>query len=131
MGSAQPLGGVSALGMFLGLAPVVGGLTGIPIEVRHVTFVTGQLTFSGLSLGPQFVIQPEFLWAISAIGVIALCNFGVSFALALFVALRAREVGAVAQLGLFRAVVRRFLAAPLDFIRAPLSEVDTPNLSHH
>lgn len=112
-------GGSVSLGMFLGLSPVLGMLVGVPIEVRHVTFATGQLTFAAMSLGPEQVLRPEYLWAVAAIGVIGLCNFGVSFSLALFVALRAREVGALAQFGLFRAVLRRFLRAPLDFFRAP------------
>jgi len=123
-------GGSIALGTFLGLSPVVGVLVGIPLEVRHVTFATGQLTFAGMTLGPEKVLQADYLWALSAIGVIGLCNFGVSFALALFVALRAREVGAFAQVELLRAVFRRFLRAPLDFIRAPKGEVAAPHSSH-
>jgi site-specific recombinase len=116
-------GGSVALGVFLGLSPVLGVLVGIPIEVRHVTFATGQLTFSGMTFGPEKVLEARFLWSVGAIGIIGLCNFGVSFALALFVALRAREVGVLAQLGLVRAVMRRFLRAPLDFFRAPKGEV--------
>jgi site-specific recombinase len=123
-------GGSISLGMFLGLTPVLGVLIGIPIEVRHITFATGQLTFSGLTLGAERVIQPDFLWAVASLSVIALCNFGVSFALALFVALRAREVGALAQFNLFRAVLRRFGKAPLDFFRAPEGEVAGP-APHH
>ena len=119
-------GGSVSLGIFLGLSPVLGLLVGIPIEVRHVTFATGQLTFAGLTLGPERVLEADYLWSIAAIGIIGLCNFGVSFALALFVALRAREVGALAQFGLFRAVLRRFRQAPLDFFRAPQAEAGTP-----
>ncbi|MBS1150572.1 MAG: gliding motility protein [Myxococcaceae bacterium] len=115
-------GGSVSLGVFLGLSPVLGLLVGIPIEVRHVTFATGQLTFAGLTLGPERVLEADCLWSLAAIGVIGLCNFGVSFSLALFVALRAREVGALAQFGLFRAVLRRFRQAPLDFFRAPKGE---------
>jgi site-specific recombinase len=123
-------GGSVSLGFFLGVSPVLGVLVGIPIEVRHVTFATGQLTFAGLTLGPERVLQSDYLWSLSAIGLIGLCNFGVSFALALFVALRAREVGALAQFGLFRAVLRRFRQAPLDFFRAPKGEVAGPPPAH-
>ncbi len=122
--------GSIGLGMFLGLSPVLGLLVGVPIEVRHVTFATGQLAFSGMTMGSEGVLRPEFLWALSAIGIIGLCNFGVSFALSLFVALRAREVGALAQFGLFRAVLRRFLHKPLDFIRAPRGEVTSSPPAH-
>ncbi len=123
-------GGSVSLGVFLGLCPVLGVLVGIPIEVRHVTFATGQLTFAGMTLGPERVLEANYLWSVGAIGVIGLCNFGVSFALALFVALRAREVGALAQFGLFRAVLRRFGQAPLDFFRAPQGEVAGPASGH-
>jgi site-specific recombinase len=84
--------GSVSLGFMLGMVGLLGHLLGIPIEVRHVTFATGQLTFAGISLGPEAVIQPDFLWAVAAISVIGACNFGVSFALALFVAFRAREI---------------------------------------
>ncbi len=46
-------------------------------------------------------------------------NFGVSFALALWVAFRARDVRASQQVKLLFAVLARFRARPLDFIRAP------------
>jgi site-specific recombinase len=92
---------------------------GIPIEVRHVTFVTGQLTFAAMTLGPQAMFHADFLWAMSTIGLIALCNFGVSFSLALFVALRAREVGVRAQIDLVGEVLRHLRRAPMDFLRTP------------
>lgn len=123
---ASGFGGSVSLGFMLGMVGLLGHLVGIPIEVRHVTFATGQLTFAGMSLGPEAVLHADFVWAVAAIGVIGTCNFAVSFALALFVALRAREVGIRAQVGLLRAVLRRFREAPLDFFRAPLSEVEAP-----
>jgi site-specific recombinase len=53
------------------------------------------------------------------IAVIGLLNFGVSFALALFVALRARDVPRGERRTLPVAVLRRFLRRPLEFFYPP------------
>jgi site-specific recombinase len=52
----------------------------------------------------------------AGIAVIGLLNFGVSFILALLVALRAREVERRDQLRLLRAVLARFAARPAEFL---------------
>ena len=119
MNNISGFGGNVGFAILLGFAPMLGEMVGIPIEIRHVTFTTGQLAFAGMTLGARAVVQPDFLWAVSGIGVIGLCNFGMSFALALVVALRAREVGIREQLGLIRAVLCHFRTAPLDFFWAP------------
>ena len=53
------------------------------------------------------------------IAVIGLCNFGVSFALALIVALRARDVPRGEAKTLPGAVLRRFARRPLEFFYPP------------
>jgi site-specific recombinase len=67
----------------------------MPVEVRHITLASASLSYAvrsliwsgGLSWG-------EVVWA--ALGLLAtgLLNFGVSFSLGLWLALRARYVGA-------------------------------------
>ncbi len=113
------LAGNLSFGLMLGLAPFFASLVGLPFEVRHFTFVTGQLTFAGMALGPYAAQEPGFLLALGSIALVGAVNFFVSFSLALYVALRAREVGGLWQLRLARAVGRRFLQGPLDFVRAP------------
>jgi site-specific recombinase len=49
-GSISGLGGNIGFGLLLGFMPVLFGLFGIPLEVRHVTFVSGQLVFSVLAV---------------------------------------------------------------------------------
>jgi site-specific recombinase len=113
------IGGNVALGFLLGMLPVVGKFLGLPLEVRHVTLSTGSLTLALSSLGGeglQHALAPAF--GILCIGTL---NFGVSFVLALMVALRARAVehgGA----RLLWSVVRRFFTTPGAFFFPPASE---------
>lgn len=116
------LAGNVSFGFMLALVPMLVGLWGIPLEVRHITFVMGQLVFAGMQRGAIGVLEPDYLWAFSSIGLVGLINFSVSFGLSLGVALRAREVQTTDQAQLIVGVLRRLKQRPLDFIRAPVSE---------
>ena len=93
------------------MTPVVGRFFGIPLEVRHVTLSTGSLALAGCTLG---FTAPHFFAALSGIGVMLALNFGVSFACALFVALRARGINHAGR-SLLRAIIVRFVKEPLPF----------------
>jgi site-specific recombinase len=108
---AAGIGGNVTLGFLLGVTPVAGMIFGLPLDVRHVTLSTGSLTFAACSLGPGALT----LAACIGIAVIGLLNFGVSFVLALAVALRARDVTGSERLGLAVAVGRYFVRHPLEF----------------
>ncbi len=112
-------GGNVSLGLLLAMVPLFGKLTGLPLDVRHVTLSTGSLAFAAGSLGWSAVLSPEFAGAIVGIGCIALLNFGVSFALALWVALRAEEIGRTKRRRLLMALLTKLRREPLDFIRPP------------
>jgi site-specific recombinase len=119
---AQQVSGIAvatALGVQLGVIPMLASMVGIGIEVRHLTFVTGQLAFAGMERGPFGVLQPDYLMSLLSIGMVGTLNFAVSFALALWVAFRARDVRPGQQMELLFAVFRRFRRRPLDFVRAP------------
>ena len=94
-------------------------LVGLSLEVRHVTFVTGQLAYAALQLGPSVLARSDFLWALLSIPMVGLINFSVSFTFAIVVALRARGLGVRSQVSLARAVLVRFLAGPSEFFLAP------------
>lgn len=113
------LGGNVGFAMLLGFMPMLFQLVGIPLEVRHVTFVTGQLAYAALQLGPMAFADPGFLLALLSIPLVGLLNFGVSFAFAIVVALRARGLGVRGQLSLAAAVARRFARTPGIFFLAP------------
>jgi site-specific recombinase len=113
------LGGNVGFGLLLGFMPLFFKLVGIPMDVRHVTFVAGQLTYAGLFHGADLVRVPGFVWALAAVPLVASLNFAVSFALALTVALRSRGLGLKAQVALGTAVVRRLVQSPRAFFLAP------------
>ena len=92
---------------------------GLPLEVRHVTLSTGSLTLAASSLGAGALAHAPFLAAASGIAVIGILNFGVSFALALMVALRAREVDRSWRIRLVGALLVRLRRSPLEFVLPP------------
>ncbi len=112
---AAGIGGNVTLGFLLGMVPVFGAFFGLPLEVRHITLSTGSLAFSGCTLG----IGAVTAGACVGIVIIGLCNFGVSFALALAIALRARDVTGRERLHLAAAVLKRFLRHPTLFFYPP------------
>jgi site-specific recombinase len=108
------VGGNSSLGLFLGMTPVMGKFFGLPLDVRHVTLSTGALTLSICSLGGEAFANPDAFPAIFGIAIIGTLNFGVSFVLALAVALRARGVEGD-RLRLLLSVIATFFRSPLQF----------------
>jgi len=114
-------GGNVTLGFLLGMTPVLGRFFGVPLDVRHVTLSTGALTFAVASGGRGTLAEPAFWHAALGIVAIGALNFGVSFVLALSVALRARGVTRVDRLRLLGRVARRFFRSPGEFFFPPRS----------
>lgn len=117
--SVAGIGGNVSLGVLLAAVPLFGTLTGLPLDVRHVTLSTGSLTFAVASLGWGAILSWDFVGAIVGIACIALLNFGVSFALALWVALRAEEIGVAERKSLLPSLLAKLRREPLDFVRPP------------
>jgi site-specific recombinase len=124
-------GGSIALGCFMGFAPVLGKFTGLPIDIRHVTLSTGTFALAVCSAGPATLLHREFLLGVLGIFTILVMNFGVSFALALTVALRARDVTSTERFRLFRAVGSRFIHHPREFFLPPKDVPGAPPSSTH
>jgi site-specific recombinase len=116
---AAGFGGSIALGFLLGMVPVFAKFFGLPIDVRHITLSTGSLTLALSSVGVGAVGWGAVAAAIVGIALIGLLNFGVSFALALVVALRARDVPRGERRTLPGAVARHFLRRPAEFFYPP------------
>ena len=108
-----------ALGLMLGLAPVLATFAGLPLDVRHVTLSTGQLTAAVGTLGWSTLGTASFWGCVVGIAVIGLLNLGVSFALALHVAMKARGATVGDQRALRHAVARRLLTRPWSFLVQP------------
>lgn len=108
-----------SLGFLLGMTPAVGAFFGLPLDVRHVTLTTGMLALAAFALPGAGLGDVRLLPALAGIAVIFVLNLGVSFGLALGVALRARDVQATDRRALLRALLRRLLRSPLEFLVPP------------
>lgn len=106
------LGGVTALGVLFGL----------PLDIRHIAFSSAYVGYA--AVGMDFTLSWQ-LAALSAAGIalIGLTNLGVSFALTLYVALRARRITFAQGRELGKMIVRRFVSRPRDFLLPPPSTV--------
>jgi site-specific recombinase len=79
------------LGFFLGTATFIGEILGWYYDIRHITISSG---YFSLGVYENFVVMPWWEILIVFIGVLGVgfVNFAVSFSLAFFVALRARNI---------------------------------------
>jgi site-specific recombinase len=108
-----------SLGFILGITPVLASFFGLPLDVRHVTLSTGQIAAALGTLGMPALSDPQFWWCVAAIPLTGMFNVGVSFVLALRVALRSRGVKVKERSRLVRALGRRLLWHPLSFLWPP------------
>jgi site-specific recombinase len=113
------LAGNTSLGVYLAFTPVIGRFFGLPLDVRHVTLSTGAVTLGICALGPANIGAWTWVSVVTGIAIIGLLNFGVSFALALWVATRARNVKRVWIGHFLKAALRRFLRQPWTFLFFP------------
>lgn len=78
-------------GVFLGSTASIGIFLGLDLDIRHITFASGNLAL-GL-YGINYNISGELLfWGIFGVGIIGLVNFLVSFGLSLGLAFRSRNI---------------------------------------
>jgi len=112
------LSGNLLFGFLLGGTTLFGVLVGLPIDIRHVAFSSAfvGIGFVGLDFSPDPWL---FVWAVLGVAAIGLVNLSVSFALALTVALRSRQVPDGEWWPLARAVFGYFLRHPRGFFLPP------------
>jgi len=119
---AKNISGISVnivLGTLLAMIPIFSSFLGLSIQVRHVTLSAGALTFAGATGGTELLLTADFWFAWLGVAIIGLLNFGVSFALALALAVRSTAHDSVPWFALSWAIVKRFISGPLDFFRHP------------
>jgi site-specific recombinase len=78
-------------GIFMGSTASVGLFLGLNLDIRHITFVSGNLAL-GLYGANYQVSNSMLFWGIFGIGVIGAINFMVSFGLSLGLAFRSRAI---------------------------------------
>ena len=110
------LAGNISLGFMLGMIPEIAAFFGAPLDVRHVTLSTGQFAAALSVLGIDGIGWHGWLTSVIGILGIGALNLLVSFSLALFVAIRARNVRSSERGLLYRAIGRRLVQEPLGFI---------------
>jgi site-specific recombinase len=117
------LAGNFYFGCMLGGITGIGVLTGLPLDIRHVTFSSSFLGFSLVTLDFQPGTQ-EIVLAIIGVTLIALTNLALSFALALSVAMKARKITFAHWRVLLQSLGRRLSEHPREFFLPPVHEVD-------
>ena len=116
----QHLSGVAGyvcLGLLLGLLPFVSVFVGLPVEVRHITLASASVTYDVSALAWRGAVPwPAVWWALGGLLVTGLLNFSVSFALGLWLALRARGLGTGGRKKLLLVLWNEFRSHPSRFL---------------
>jgi len=115
------LAGNFILGFLLALTPFIGYILGLPLDVRHVTFVTGSFGL-GLEGFSEQINSDVIVVTLLSIVAIGLANFVVSFGLAIFTAIKARQVRFRQTWKLMNLLKAYFFTYPLDFFFPPAKE---------
>ncbi len=115
------LAGNFTLGFLLGFAGFFRTITGLPLDIRHITISTGHFAIGVFGLHNQL---SAYDWTMTALGVILIgfINFLVSFTLAYLVALKSRHVHFYHYPAIARYTLRYVLRFPLDFWYPPKQE---------
>ncbi len=109
-----------ALGLLLGFVPLLAAFAGIHLEVRHVTLQAASLAYASASLWVQGTLPwMDVLWGLLGVALIGALNFSVSFGLALWTAIRARDLDVRATFRLLLALLRAFNRRPGRFLGMP------------
>ena len=109
-----PIAGNIAVGFLLGMTAFFGHITGLPLDIRHVTFSTGNLALGLFGVGFHIAVMDVFAM-LTGIFVIGLVNFLVSFSFALQVAIRSRGLRLRNYPDLAKAVLKYFWKHPEEF----------------
>jgi site-specific recombinase len=117
-----PWGSSIVLGFMLGMTPTLGHFFGLPLDVRHVTLSTGTLALGITSRGPDVLGKGALIWAALGIAVTFVMNLGVSFYLALRLAIRAQDIPPAENHYILRTLWKRFWSGPRDFFLPPARE---------
>lgn len=119
------LAGNFSLGFLLGGVAGMGTLLGLALDVRHVTLTSANWGFAMTSLNIEAPWQVAVMAALG-VGLIGMINLGVSFGLALWIALKSRGVKFDQGRRLVGEIVRGFWRQPREFLLPPRSDQPAP-----
>lgn len=112
-------GGSIALGFMLGMTPEIGHFFGLPLDVRHVTLSMGTVSLGATSLRYEGLQGGMLLLALLGIVFTFFMNLGVSFYLAVSLALRAQDATAAEGRRIWGAIWNYFRLSPRAFFFPP------------
>jgi site-specific recombinase len=116
-------------GVFMGSTAPIGLFLGLNLDVRHITFASGNLAL-GL-YGAYFIVGKSLLfWALTGIAVIGLVNFIVSFTLSVTLALRSRNISLFELRFVALAIGTHFTRKPVSFF-FPTEKKEKPLISEN
>jgi site-specific recombinase len=121
-----PWGGSIVLGFMLGMTPALAHFFGLPLDVRHVTLSTGTLALGITSRGPEVLGSGALIMAGLGVAVTFVMNLGVSFYLALRLALRAQDVSPKDSRQIVRTLFGRLRSNPWQFFLPPPATQASP-----
>ena len=102
-------------GVFLGSTATIGYLFGLPIDIRHIAFASANLAHGLFNMSADDISWNVILLSILGVALIGIVNLMVSFSLALFVALRSKEVRFFEWGRLTKLVFGHIISHPSDF----------------
>lgn len=101
-------------GVFLGSTASVGLFLGLNLDIRHITFASGNLALA--IYGADYVVDNAMLfWGIFGIGIIGFVNFVVSFSLSLGLAFRSRNIPLAELRPIITSIKQHFFRKPMSF----------------
>jgi site-specific recombinase len=101
-------------GIFMGSTATIGLFFGLNLDIRHITFASGNLALG--MYGAHFVVDFWMIfWGIFGIGVIGLVNFLVSFSLSLGLAFRSRNIPLTELKIICASIWQHFKHKPMSF----------------
>ncbi|MGJ1417311.1 hypothetical protein ACR784_18090 [Sphingobacterium multivorum] len=105
-------------GIFMGSTASIGLFLGLNLDIRHITFASGNLALGLFGHGMELSTD-IWVWGILGIGIIGFFNFMVSFSLSLMLAFRSRNLSSKELIKMGKAVWIYFKINPKLFFFPP------------
>ena len=103
------------LGFFLGCMGSIGIITGLPLDIRHITFASAQFGAALVTL--NFAVAGSTIAAIAvSVFVMGLINLAVSFSLTMIVVVKSRRIRFAQTPLLLAKLGKRLRQRPLEFV---------------
>ena len=117
-------------GVFMGSTSALGLFFGLNLDIRHITFASGNLALA--LYGANYQVSDTMLfWGIFGIGVIGLVNFMVSFSLSLGLAFRSRAIPLSELRFISSSIWSHFKSRPFSFFFPMEQKVKTEVIENY